>query len=89
MFSSKNLRQDSSYRHATHVRSGSKHFGVPAISDLFPDLLRVLDGLLVTALDQIYEAAEEAFFPFVAGATSYKHQGFKEESEVRIVAIPG
>jgi hypothetical protein len=29
MFSSKNLRQDSSHRHATHVRSGSKHFAVP------------------------------------------------------------
>ena len=32
MFSSKNLRQDLSHRHATHIRSGSKHFacaGVP------------------------------------------------------------
>jgi len=26
--------------------------------------------------------------PFVTASTSYKHQGFKEEREVRVVAIP-
>jgi Protein of unknown function (DUF2971) len=31
---------------------------------------------------------EDAFAPFVSGATLFKHQGFKEEREVRIVAIP-
>ena len=30
----------------------------------------------------------EAFGPFISGATLFKHQGFKEEREVRIVAIP-
>jgi hypothetical protein len=60
-----------------------------SISDLFPDLMHVLDQYLLASLEGLQGTAEEVFPPFAAGATSYKHEGFKEESEVRIVAIPG
>jgi hypothetical protein len=32
---------------------------------------------------------EDGFAPFAAATTLFKHQGFREENEVRIVAIPG
>ena len=35
------------------------------------------------------EMVEDGFAPFVSAATLFKHQGFKEEREIRIVAIPG
>jgi predicted dithiol-disulfide oxidoreductase (DUF899 family) len=34
-------------------------------------------------------APDDGFAPFVIGATMFKHQGFREEREVRIVAMPG
>jgi hypothetical protein len=33
--------------------------------------------------------SEEALVAFISGATLLKHEGFREESEVRIVAMPG
>jgi len=32
---------------------------------------------------------EDGFAPFAAATTLFKHQGFREENEVRIVTIPG
>jgi hypothetical protein len=34
------------------------------------------------------DAKEDTYSSFIQGITRYKHQGFKEEQEVRIVAIP-
>jgi hypothetical protein len=33
-------------------------------------------------------ALEKSFIPFIRGSTFYKHQGFREECEVRIVVLP-
>jgi hypothetical protein len=38
---------------------------------------------------QASEMIEDGFAPFAAATTLFKHQGFREENEVRIVAIPG
>jgi hypothetical protein len=35
------------------------------------------------------ELPGEILPPFLSGTTLYKHQGFKEEREVRVVAVPG
>ena len=56
---------------------------------LFTQLIPQMEILLqqiIARTDEIQ--AEQTFVPFVRGATLYKHQAFKEESEVRIVAIP-
>jgi hypothetical protein len=42
----------------------------------------ILDG-------RVPDAPDDGFEPFVAGATLFKHRGFREEREVRIVGAPG
>jgi hypothetical protein len=42
----------------------------------------ILDG-------RVPDAPDDGFELFVAGATLFKHQGFREEREVRIVGAPG
>jgi hypothetical protein len=39
--------------------------------------------------NQTPEMIEDGFGPFAAATTLFKHQGFREENEVRIVVLPG
>jgi hypothetical protein len=57
----------------------------------FPTLLDCCDYFLAESLEgnSARKAIEDGFVPFVEGATRFKHQGFREESEIRIVAVPG
>lgn len=74
------------------------HLNISAVEYATDDLdIRVtfsgIIGLFNTFVEGIIEKdspppMEDAFAPFVSGATLFKHQGFKEEREVRIVAIP-
>ena len=61
------------------------------IEHQFGDLMRrceqYLDAVLATG--SAPEMIENGFAPFAAATTLFKHQGFREENEVRIVAIPG
>jgi hypothetical protein len=75
-----------------YMRMASVHYAVDGVSveKLFPDLLDrcavFLSGIIDGAMGPI---PDDGFAPFVRGATLLKHQGFREEREVRIVAAPG
>lgn len=74
-----------------HLNMGSAHYAVPDIpvETVFPDIPKFCGLYLNRMIDQKLEEAVELFTPFISGATLFKHQGFKEEREVRIVAMPG
>ena len=55
---------------------------------LFPELIDAGEKSLRDFLSGIREP-EMAVLEFLEGATLFKHQGFEEEREVRIVAVPG
>ena len=56
----------------------------------FPTVMETCDYFIDGMLDgRVPPPTEDAFAPFVAGATLFKHYAFSEEREVRIVAIPG
>jgi hypothetical protein len=60
------------------------------IAEVFPQVLDRCGILFSGILDgKVPDAPDDGFAPFVAGATLFKHQGFREEREVRIVAAPG
>jgi hypothetical protein len=61
------------------------------VAAMLPDFLQKCDELIAGIIDRrpIQDAMEVLFTPLVSTATSYKHQGFIEEREVRIVALPG
>ena len=65
--------------------------GKAKIEDLFPVLLKRNEEFLNVILDRGdgLTNLEDGFGPFITGVTSYKHQGFREECEIRAVAIPG
>ncbi len=58
------------------------------LGDLFPELLQAGAKTLEDFLSGI-RTPEMGILEFLTGATLFKHQGFFEEQEVRIVAIPG
>lgn len=61
-----------------------------SIEQMFPELLDRCELFVSEVLKgNMAPSAEDGFAPFVAGATAFKHQGFREEREVRIVAMPG
>jgi hypothetical protein len=64
---------------------------VISVKSIFPKLLeQSLRFYSRTADGQNPIPHGESFAPlFMSGATRFKHQGFREEREVRIVAIPG
>jgi len=66
-------------------------FDGTSVADLFPVLLDRFDLVFSRMLEQgdMGPPVEDGFAPFVTAATLLKHQGFKEEREVRIVAMPG
>jgi hypothetical protein len=65
--------------------------GKAKVEDLFPVLLKRNEEFLNVILDRGdgLSNLEDGFGPFIAGVTSFKHQGFREECEIRAVAIPG
>jgi hypothetical protein len=75
-----------------HMNLAAVHYAIDGISvaEVFPQLLDRCGVFFSGILDgKIPEAPDDGFEPFVAGATLFKHQGFREEREVRIVAVPG
>jgi hypothetical protein len=60
-----------------------------SVESAFPELLKRCEYFFTEAIDGKPPIAEGGLAPFfMAGATCFKHQGFREEREVRIVAIP-
>jgi hypothetical protein len=76
-----------------HLNIDAVHYDVvdTSVEQLFPILLSRCDYFFSHVLRGSLRPpmVEDGFAPFVAAATLFKHQGFREESEVRIVAIPG
>jgi hypothetical protein len=75
-----------------HMNLAAVHYAIDGISvtEGFPQLLDRCGTFFSGILDgRVPEAPDDGFEPFVAGATLFKHQGFREEREVRIVAVPG
>jgi len=61
-----------------------------SVEQLFPELLERCNFFVSELLKgNRSPAPEDGFVPLVKGATGFKHQGFSEEQEVRIVAMPG
>jgi hypothetical protein len=59
------------------------------LDDLFPELVEAGAKTLKDFLLSGIRTPEVGIVPFLTGATLFKHQGFFEEREVRIAAIPG
>lgn len=60
------------------------------VNDLFPDLLKYSEEAIVRVIQGGgIDISREAIVALLAGAPWFKHQGFSEEQEARIVAIPG
>ena len=60
------------------------------VRELFPRLIERCDFFIAGILDgRVPLPVDDAFVPFVAATTLFKHHAFSEEREVRIVAIPG
>jgi hypothetical protein len=60
------------------------------VEDLFPVLLKLNEDFFDMVLDrgEGWSNLQDCFGPFIAGVTSYKHQGFQEEREIRAVIVP-
>lgn len=61
------------------------------IEDRFSELMLQCEQYVMEVMvgNKSPEMIEDGFAPFAAATTLFKHQGFREENEVRIVAIPG
>lgn len=78
--------------HYVRINIDSVHYAVDGEppSSFFSGLIDCCETILTEVLNGNMEpSATDAFLPFVRGATLYKHQGFREEREVRVVAMPG
>ncbi len=61
-----------------------------SIEEIFPKVIERCGYFVAGILEnRVPPPMDDGFAPFVAGATLFKHHGFSEEREVRIVAIPG
>jgi hypothetical protein len=61
-----------------------------SVRNLFPTMIERCDYFIAGLLEgTVPPPPDDAFAPFVAAATLFKHYAFSEEREVRIVAIPG
>jgi Protein of unknown function (DUF2971) len=58
------------------------------ISGLFPELVHNCEKIVSETLKGNMRPSGDGLASFLAGATLYKHRGFYEEREIRIVAIP-
>jgi Protein of unknown function (DUF2971) len=89
---SKLLVEESNAHHWIQLTLGSVRYALEGVSieTLFPRLLLYFDEYVLShAEGKTTPFPNVALEAFIAGATMYKHQGFKEEREVRIVALPG
>jgi hypothetical protein len=62
------------------------------VADRYPALVREFAGIIEGGVLQSRTwapATSNAIARFIEAATGFKHQGFKEEREVRIVSVPG
>ena len=57
-------------------------------ASLIVEFTKLIETGMVKGLDRI-QASSTSVVEFLQAATRFKHQGFREEKEVRIVAIPG
>ena len=59
------------------------------IESVFPDLINVyVEYLVDAAIRGMKQLSEPMIVDFIAAATRFKHQGFREEQESRIISIP-
>jgi hypothetical protein len=71
-------------REAFYPRESSKPI------ECFAELLNTSEAVIETALLGNRDfSVDETLLPFVSAATAFKHQGFYEEREVRLVAMAG
>ena len=70
-------------REAFYPREASKQI------ECFTELLNTSAAVIKTALLEDRDfSVDQTLLPFVSSATAFKHQGFYEEREVRLVAMP-
>jgi hypothetical protein len=71
-------------REAFYPREPSKQI------ECFTELLNTSEAVIKTALLGNRDfSVDQTLLPFVSSATAFKHQGFHEEREVRLVAMAG
>lgn len=79
-------------RYFVHASLGEVVYAVDdlKIEHQYPELLDLCDTFLRCVMDDTDPDAtlQAAFGPWVTAATRFKHQGFREENEVRMVVIP-
>jgi hypothetical protein len=65
------------------------HKPAVTIDYLFPDLIEFYTEHLASGIMQgMKRPSSEMIVEFIAAATRFKHQGFREEQEARIIVIP-
>jgi hypothetical protein len=76
----------------THLRIAPVHYAYDNIEvdALFPELVERCKAFFARPLDKEHPMVDEAGLApfFMSACPRFKHQGFREEREVRIVAIP-
>jgi hypothetical protein len=81
---------DSHYWLHLHISLVHYALSTASIKDVFHKVIEVCGYFIAGILEgRAPPPMDDGFAPFVAGATLFKHHGFSEEREVRIVAIPG
>jgi hypothetical protein len=77
----------------THLRIAPVHYAYDNIEvdTLFPELVERCEAFFARPLDNKHPLVDEAGLAafFMSACPLFNHQGFREEREVRIVAIPG
>jgi hypothetical protein len=77
----------------THLRIAPVHYAYDDIEvgTLFPELVERCEAFFIRPLENKHPLVDEAGLAafFMSACPLFKHQGFREEREVRIVAIPG
>jgi hypothetical protein len=75
-----------------HLQMAAVEYSLDRISvdKLFPELIASCEGTLESLLENrgVGHVRDSIFTDLVDGASRYKHRGFFEEREVRVVAIP-
>ena len=84
------LEFDSYYWIYLHIAQVHYALSTASVHEIFPTVIERCNYFIDGLLDgKVPPPPQDAFAPFVAGATLFKHYAFSEEREVRIVAIPG
>jgi hypothetical protein len=86
------LGQECDVRYFVHASLGEAVYAVDdlSIENKYGDILDNCDAFLRCVVDETDpdETLQAAFTPWITAVTRFKHQGFREENEVRLVAIP-